>query len=683
MKQNLFVLFFLFFLSFAGSIAAQPSRIWASYVGQGFSNNAVSWPPSGTNISQTIYHKGYIYIAGTTLDTIHIATAGTFRPSFNKADYNEAFVAKYDTSGHLIWGTYFGGTSPYINDIFKYSHLNIKPQIAMDNSDNIFLTGYTTDSSGIATANSFLPDFPAGAAPITSYIAKLNNNGQLQWSSYFPDLIFAIACDGNGDLYVSGSSTRDTGIATANTFKPDRTNGLCQTYQTADAYLVKFNTNGQRIWGTYYGGTSSDAGLCIGILPNNDVILGGTTSSSDQIATPGTHQTFSGPANCVQPKNFIARFTGNGQRIWGTYYCDTTTFVSNNHPMKILCDKDEDAFYIAGYTYDTFGIATPNSFKSFNSGKGDLFLAKFTNQGQLDWGTYYGGDGFETLVPENDFNANMDWPRVSLDFNEVGEIFLSSATTSTDNIKTNCSYNPVDTSYGFIAKFNAQGQRLWGSYTDANAGGVTLAVGEGKTFYVSVSTRIDGKATSNAPMTTKLPGLMAGLLAKFEDTFVCVQRNITIQASDSMLRVDSGFMTYKWYKNSTEQNNPNGPVFQLHDSGTYYVVITDSCGCVYTSNTINVNPHGATGIHESDNSKSLTLFPNPNTGHFIIKLNQWHQLNNKGSVQVINVIGNTVYQAEFKCSSEIPFDLSSLIPGVYTVKVKIGDSYNVLKMMKQ
>jgi hypothetical protein len=612
---------------------------------------------------------------------------GTFKPVFNKGDYNEAFVAKYDTLGHLVWGTYFGGTNAYINDTLKYSHLNIKSQIAMDNDGNIFLVGYTTDSVGIATANSFQPNFSAGTSIITGYMAKFNNNGQLQWSSYFPELILGIACDANGDFYITGNSSKSTGIATANSFKPTLSSGLCQGFITGDAFLVKFNTNGQRLWGTYYGGSLNDEGTCIGVLPNNDVIMGGATTSSDQIATPGAHQTNSGPTNCMQGKSFIARFTSNGQRLWGTYYCDTTSLVSNNHPMKIYCDKNGTSFYMAGYTHDTSGIATANSFKTFNSGNGDLYLAKFTNDGQLSWGTYYGGSGLEDLVIGNDFNANMDWPRISLGANDAGEIFMSSASTSHNYVTTDCSYKPVDTSYGFMAKFTPQGQRLWGSYTDANASGVTLALGAGKSFYVSVSTRVDGKATIEAPKTIKISGHMAGLMAKFEDAFICAERNIIIQVNDSILRVDSGFATYKWYKNGVLQTNQNGAVFHLDDSADYYVIVTDSCGCIYTSNVVTAhsNTPPVTGIRELSNG-GYTLFPNPNNGIFTVQFSRLNTVINKGFIEVTNMVGTMVYQSNFNAnilSAQRSFNLSFLLPGAYIIKVKCGDANGVFKMIKQ
>jgi len=64
-----------------------------------------------------------------------------------------------------------------------------------------------------------------------------------------------------------------------------------------DAFLVKFNTAGQRLWGTYYGGDLTDrSGNCAADTNENIYMTSYRTNSTNNISTPGSHQpTSEGP----------------------------------------------------------------------------------------------------------------------------------------------------------------------------------------------------------------------------------------------------------------------------------------------------------------------------------------------------------------------------------------------------
>jgi hypothetical protein len=81
-----------------------------------------------------------------------------------------------------------------------------------------------------------------------------------------------------------------------------------------DAFFVRFDTSGQRIWGTYYGGSQSEGNSRIGSDKYNRLYLSGGTGSLNNIATPGSFQ----PSIAGSTDGYLAKFNLNGQRIWAT-----------------------------------------------------------------------------------------------------------------------------------------------------------------------------------------------------------------------------------------------------------------------------------------------------------------------------------------------------------------------------
>ena len=88
------------------------------------------------------------------------------------------------------------------------------------------------------------------------FIAKMTAGGQRIWGTYYggelSDSFWSCCVDSTGNIYAVGMTNSLTEIAS---------NGAHQTTYgggNTDAFLVKFNTNGQRLWATYYGGTGSD-----------------------------------------------------------------------------------------------------------------------------------------------------------------------------------------------------------------------------------------------------------------------------------------------------------------------------------------------------------------------------------------------------------------------------------------
>ena len=317
----------------------------------------------------------------------------------------------------------------------------------------------------------------------------------LDWGTYYgPDTstspFYALACDATAHVYGAGFTYAASQIATSGTYQG--TFGGDQ-----DAYLVKFDSSGNRLWATYYGGIGTDIGYAVAVDSIGNVYLGGTTSSTTGISTPGSQQpTYGGGTRDC----FLARFTADGARLWGTYMGGS----GDNIPGSIATDAHWHV-YLSGVTTDGTNTATPGSYQPTHSGGYDDFLVQYDSSGIRQWGTYYGGPGDE-------FSGV-----VCTDGNYA---YLSGWTSSATGIATALSHQTTlaGGSDAFLAKFNVTGSRLWGTYFGGPAaettGGATCD-GNGN-IYLLGNTQSDAGISTPGSFQPARGGLYDAFLAKFD-----------------------------------------------------------------------------------------------------------------------------------------------------------------------
>lgn len=148
----------------------------------------------------------------------------------------DAFVVKYNSEGVAQWGASIGG-------------LKTGEQasgVTIDATGNIYVTGIYTDTAsfGGVTLNG------NGGAEI--FLAKYNPSGTLLWARSAggakADEGSGIALDGLGGVYISGKFDSAATFGTTNIVG----------FGTADAYLAKYDTEGNFQWVRYGGGTGND-----------------------------------------------------------------------------------------------------------------------------------------------------------------------------------------------------------------------------------------------------------------------------------------------------------------------------------------------------------------------------------------------------------------------------------------
>ena len=309
----------------------------------------------GTGNACTTDASGNIYIVGLTNSTSGIATAGAHQTVMSGS--GDAFLVKFNSSGVKQWGTYFGGSYTLA------SGMETGLSCATDALGNVYMTGHTPSTSGIATAGAHQTIY--GGSSTDAFLVKFNSSGVIQWGTYYGgagvDIGYSCATDASGNIYLAGDTQQQSfpasGISTIGAHQSTYGGGY------SDGFLVKFDSNGLRQWGTYYGGNSLDVSFSCATDASGNVFMSGNTQSPNGIATSGAHQTTFDDA-------FLVSFNSSGVRQSGTY-CGG---------IKNVCTTDASGnVYMTGYTQSNSGIATAGAHQTANGNNGysDAFLVKF------------------------------------------------------------------------------------------------------------------------------------------------------------------------------------------------------------------------------------------------------------------------------------------------------------------
>lgn len=538
----------------------------------------------------------------------------------------------------LRWATYHGGNQ---SDAFR--------DMAIDKSGNIYVIGSTKSSGSISTPGSYQS---ANAGLTDVFIAKYAGDGKKIWATYYggtaDDIGQSIDLDAQGNIYITGSTFSSNGIATLGTHKSANIGG-------GDIFVAKFSTNGNRIWGTYYGGDAYDSANDVDVDNAGNVIITGWTYSAGGIATPGAFQTnYSDKEDVI-----LAKFDTNALLIWATYYGNT----GFDRGLQVETDGANNII-ISGSTSSVSNFSSVGSHQSTYGGStSDAFIGKFTSAGSRLWMTYYGGSKDEygdALVVASDgkiflsgssnspnaistpgsyqnaLSGDFDAMLVYLDSDghriwgtyfggsnydsgyrlRVGSddgIYMTGHSQSPDKISTPNTWQASNAGGSdiFLSKFDISGKRVWSTYYggSSNDFGYGLVLDGNNGVYICGKT--EGSTNLFTPGATQITfggGNEDGIIAKFSpcpDKFAKISFNNSPVCSGKPLNLAaSGGVSYKWSgPNGYTFSEPNAiiPNALLFNSGTYTVTVTDVTGCTDTISTrVVINPLPAATVSSNN-----------------------------------------------------------------------------------
>jgi hypothetical protein len=353
--------------AFVAKVNASGALVYCGYIGGSGSDEAMGIAVDG---SGNAYVTGYTSSDQTTFP-VTVAPGLTF----NGGNY-DAFVAMVNASGTaLLYCGYIGGSG--IDQGFG---------IAVDSHGYAYVTGFTTSDQ--TTFPVLLgPDLVYNFAG-DAFVAKVNASGTgLLYCGYIGGSVldqgFGIAVDSHGYAYVTGQTT-----STESTFPvadgPDVTsNG------GGDAFVAKVNPLGLTLaYCGYIGGSGTDQGFAIAVDGGGNAYVTGSTTSTESTfpvaVGPGLTSGGGGDA-------FVAKVNASGTAL---AYCGYISGSGNDCGRGIAVDGGGNA-YVTGSTSSTestFPVAVGPDL-TWNGGNYDAFVAKVNASGALVYCGYIGGSG--------------------------------------------------------------------------------------------------------------------------------------------------------------------------------------------------------------------------------------------------------------------------------------------------
>lgn len=325
----------------------------------------------------------------------NIYVAGSVKTS-SLSNHVDLAVLKYSKSGQLIWSRTFDGAASlaeeaadivfsqstssiivtgyteYQNTWFdivtiKYnlngdsqwvkiyhhplSQSNKSKKLAVDNSGNIYITGFTGNSH-------------------TDYLTiKYNSQGSLLWTATYTGIVSnsidesrGISVSPDGNAYVTGGSS-----------------GNPSNLGILDIATIKYNANGVQQWITRYNGP----------VNKNDEPANLVIDSQENVYVAGKSQI---NANNSDYEYLVIKYSSNGAPQWNDHQND----VASSEALAIALDN-QDYVYVTGYT-------------THPSQSSNFITVKYSPNGEILWMTQFNNylnhwDIPKAIAVDNSYNV--------------------------------------------------------------------------------------------------------------------------------------------------------------------------------------------------------------------------------------------------------------------------------------
>jgi hypothetical protein len=389
---------------------------------------------------------GNTYVLGNTSSANFPTTPGVFQPAH--VGGSDAFVAKLDSTGSLIYSTYLGGSD---NDGAS--------GLAVDAGGNAYVVGITRSLDFPTTPGAFQQTIAGGAWD--GFVMKLNPTATaLVYSTYLGasgvDSVGGIAVDAAANAYVTGITGSTDFPTTFGAFQPVYAGGV------TDAFVTKLNPAGSAlIYSTYLGGTGlypnraevfpfgfdgQEGGSSIAIDAGGNAYVAGGTTSIDFPTTPGAFQpVFISPGGDpgifkTHFNSFVTKLNPTGSAlVYSTYLGG-----SGEDGIGGIVVDDLGNLYMAGATSSPDFPVTPDAIQpAFHGGDSfpnDAFVAILNPVGSaLVYSTFLGGRNNDQAVG------------IALDLG--GNIYVAGRTNSFDFPTTPGTLQPAFTGGNFDYPF--------------------------------------------------------------------------------------------------------------------------------------------------------------------------------------------------------------------------------------
>jgi hypothetical protein len=354
--------------SFVIKLDQNGNQLWQTHLVSSGYTNIASLSSDG---------KGALFVAGTFVGKLNI---GSF--TLDSSIVKSLFILKLDKDGKVDMLEGFPG---------DFSNRDIA--IANNKKNELLLTATFTGHlliDDLDFTSNYYKDI---------LLTKIGVNGKITNKTILhgelDDIVHDIACDGNDNIYITGSFERELSFD----------GKKIKTSDDSDAFLIKLNDESEVVYGKQIGGIYNDYGKTLAFDNNGNVLLTGSFTGELSLA-----EAYTLTSNGVLDV-FVIKYDKNGNLVWA----DSFGGGANDY-VSSMAISPKGNIYIDG-TYR--GSIEKDDSQIESSGfSNDIFLAKYNSTGKfqyletagdtnVDFGRKLLSDGKGYIYLSGDFNKSL------------------------------------------------------------------------------------------------------------------------------------------------------------------------------------------------------------------------------------------------------------------------------------
>ncbi len=429
-------------------------------------------------------HLGNVYITGSFVGTTLDFDPGPRSVNLPNAGGHDVFVAKYSSTGSLIWARSMGGageeegrsiavdsegnvyTAGYFQSTVDFDpgpgvfNLTSPGDLSvfiskLDSTGNFIwarqlggTTGSTYSNASVAVdglenvylTGSFCGTFDFGPGPnpvdLTSsgsqseFFAKLDRSGSLVWAKQIGDngqtLASGIAVDGSGNLYATGSFAGtvdfDPGPGVFN---------LTGTPGSNSFFVSKLDTSGNFVWARNVTGSVIGSAAAIAVDSSGNAFITGSFKGTGDF-DPGA-DTFILSNTGDYGNIFVWKLDSSGNFVWARQMGG----AGADGGQGLALDSSGDVYTTGSFVGTADFDPGAGTFNLTSGAQGDAFVSKLDGMGNFVWARQLGGDSLvqglgiavddsEQIYTTGDFGGVADFDPGPGVYNlSTGPIFIS------------------------------------------------------------------------------------------------------------------------------------------------------------------------------------------------------------------------------------------------------------------
>ena len=476
---------------------------------------------------------------------------------------------------------------------------------------------------------------------------------------------------------------------------------------TSDIFVAKYDANGNVLWAKSFGGMNYDEATSVAVDASENIYITGRFSSPT-LTFGSTTLTNVGSSDI-----FVVKYDANGNVIWAKSAGGT----SNDKAYSVAVDVSGNS-YLTGFFWSTtlnFGTTTLT-----NSGRTDIFLAKYDMNGNVLWAKSAGETNYdEAYSVAADASGNS---YIAGYFYSKTLTFGSTLLTNADTTGNSCDI--------FLAKYDNNGAVVWAKSANGKmidegnsvavdaSGDVYLTGGFGSdtiTFGSNILIKVGGydillakydlngnviwvksaggtkwenanSVSVNATGDAYIAGCFFSPTLSFGSTTL-INADTSSSTPDMFLAKYDANGNVLWAKSAGGIDDDEANSVAVDAAGNTYVAgffwsPQIAFGSTTLTNSgsedifITKSDSIVTGSPELKNSLTISVFPNPFKGKITI-INP-----EKATIEILTIEGQilkTIKNDDLKTT----IDLENLPFGIYIIKIFTSQGVMIKKIIKQ